>query len=70
MSSKCDAEGLERPVYIGQPIHQAPGQIGLIDLCDFWHVAKRRSHQAIQRIYISVHQQKLEIKDFIKHLST
>ena len=44
--------------------------IGRIDLCDFWHVAKRRSHQAIQRIYISVHQQKLEIKDFIKHLST
>ena len=42
----------------------------LIDLCDFWHVAKRRSHQAIQRIYISVHQQKLEIKDFIKHLNT
>ena len=40
----------------------------LIDLCDFWHVAKRRSHQAIQRIYISVHQQKSEIKDFIKHL--
>ena len=26
----------------------------LIDLCDFWHVAKCRSHQAIQRIYISV----------------
>ena len=34
----------------------------LIDLCDFWHAAKRRSHQAIQRIYINVHQQKLKIK--------
>ena len=44
--------------------------VSVFDLCDFWHVAKRRSHQAIQRIYISVHQQKLEIKDFIKHLST
>ena len=41
---------------------------GVYDLCDFWHVAKRRSHQAIQRIYISVRQQKLEIKDIIKHL--
>ena len=30
MRSKCRAEGLERPVYIGlgvgRPIHQAPGQ--------------------------------------------
>ena len=49
---------------------QLTATVRLIDLCDFWHVAKRRSHQAIQRIYISVHQQKLEIKDFIKHLST
>ena len=40
----------------------------MIDLCDFWHVAKRRSHQAIQRIYISVRQQKLEIKNIIKDI--
>ena len=47
---------------------QPGGLGGLIDLCDFWHVAKRRSHQAIQRIYISVHHQKLKIKYFIKTL--
>ena len=59
--------GSRREETITEPINS---RIGLIDLCAFWHVAKRRSHQAIQRIYISVHQQKLEIKDFIKHLST
>ena len=39
--------------------------LGLIDWF-MWFLA--RSHQAIQCIYISVHQQKLEIEDFIKHL--
>ena len=36
MRSKCRAEGLERPVYIGLgvglPIHQAPGQNGRAEL--------------------------------------
>ena len=61
---------VEEPCAPRQSTHVHTEAQRLIDLCDFWLVAKRRSHQAIQRIYISVHQQKLEIKDFIKHLNT
>ena len=62
-----------KSLYVGsKACVRVRNEVSDLDLCDFWHVAKRRSHQAIQRIYISVHQQKLEIrlyKTLKKHIN-